>query len=281
VIRLASLGAAGQERPVWVSEDGTRFTEAGVDSWRAALENGSFDSLLAASRQESKAGWREIAGQRLGPPIPQPSKIVAVGLNYRDHAAEQGKKPPEEPLLFAKAPTCLIGRGDSIRIPPQEEKADAEAELMVVVARRTRNAGVADATRAILGYTIFNDVSGRSAQSGDRQWFRGKSFDTFGPCGPWIVLAPEIPDPHALGVRAFWNDVLMQESTTGNLIFGVYELIAYISRQMTLWPGDLVATGTPSGVGLYRTPPVFLKAGDRIRIEIDEIGVLENPVEKG
>ena len=149
----------------------------------------------------------------------------------------------------------------------------------MVIGRRTHRVQPEDAAASILGYTIFNDVSGRDAQYGDRQWFRGKSFDTFGPCGPWIVLAAEIDDPHALGIRAFWNDTLMQESTTGNLIHGVYDLVSYISRQMTLLPGDLIATGTPSGVGVFREPPVFLKAGDRVRIEIDRIGSLENPVE--
>jgi acylpyruvate hydrolase len=278
VIKLGSLGSIGRERAVWISEDGSRFADAGVDSWCTALKSGTFDQLLAAAPEPTREVWRPLAGERLGPPLPEPSKIVAVGLNYLDHAREQNKKPPEEPLLFAKAPTCLIGTGDAIRLPPQEERADAEAELMVVIGRRAHGIGPEAAAGVILGYTVFNDVSGRDAQYGDRQWFRGKSFDTFGPCGPWIVLAAEIGDPHALQIRAFWNDTLMQESTTGNLIHGVYDLVSYISRQMTLLPGDLIATGTPAGVGVFREPPVFLKPGDRVRIEIERIGAIENPV---
>jgi acylpyruvate hydrolase len=216
--------------------------------------------------------------ERLGPPIPNPSKIIAVGLNYRDHAEEQGKKPPEVPLLFAKAPSCLIGNGDSIRIPSQERKPDAEAELAVVIGQTARHVPAEQAVGKVLGYTIMNDVSGREAQYGDRQWFRGKSYDTFGPCGPWIVPASDVSEPHALGIRSYWNDTKMQESNTAELIHGVFDLIAYISRQITLLPGDLIATGTPAGVGVFRDPQIFLKHGDRVRIEIDGIGVLENPV---
>lgn len=281
MIKLGSLGAIGRERAVWISEDGARFADAGIDSWDEALRAGTFDELLASAPEPAQDVWRPIQTERLGAPILKPSKIIAIGLNYLDHAREQNKKPPVKPLLFAKAPTCLIGTGDPIRLPPQEERTDAEAELMVVIGRRTCGIKPEEAASAILGYTVFNDVSGRDAQYGDRQWFRGKSFDTFGPCGPWVVLAAEIGDPHGLGIRAFWNDALMQGSTTGNLIHGVYDLVSYISRQMTLLPGDLIATGTPSGVGVFRDPPVFLKAGDRVRIEIDRIGAIENPVEQG
>jgi 2-keto-4-pentenoate hydratase/2-oxohepta-3-ene-1,7-dioic acid hydratase in catechol pathway len=279
-MRLASVGEAGREAPVWVSEDGGLYLRAAGASWREILDSNAWETESAAAGGAPASAWKPLAGERLGPPIPNPSKIVAVGLNYRDHAEEQGKAPPEAPLLFAKAPTCLVATGEPIRIPPQETRPDAEAELAVVIGRRTYRVDAAGARGAVLGYTIMNDVSGREAQYGDKQWFRGKSYDSFGPCGPWIVLADRI-DPHALAIRSLWNGRAMQESTTAKLIFGVFDLIAYISRQMTLLPGDLIATGTPAGVGVFRDPPVFLKPGDRVRIEIDGIGALENPVVAG
>ncbi len=280
-MRLASIGPAGGERPVWISEDGARYLDASASSWREALEEGFLADEMEAAAGAAIEDWRAIEGKRFGPPIVNPSKIVAVGLNYLDHALEQGKKPPEAPLLFMKAPSCLIGHGDPIRIPPQEGKADAEAELAVVIGATARNVDAGGDRAAILGYTNMNDVSGRAAQYGDKQWIRGKSFDTFGPCGPWIVLARALPDPHGLAIRSDWNGAMMQQSRTDQLIFNVFDLVAYISRQMTLCPGDLIATGTPSGVGVFRDPPVFLKAGDRVRIEIERIGVLENPVVAG
>ncbi|MBD3162141.1 MAG: 5-carboxymethyl-2-hydroxymuconate isomerase [Candidatus Eisenbacteria bacterium] len=280
-MRLASVGPAGTERPVWIDEAGERVLEVEGGSWREIVAGGGFAERRRIAREAPRNRWRPLGGERLGPPIPDPSKIVAIGLNYRAHAEEQNKKPPEAPLLFAKAPSCLIGAGDPIRIPPQEEKVDAEAELAIVIGTPTKDRSPEAAPEAILGYTILNDVSGRGAQYSDRQWFRGKSYDTFGPCGPWIVPAAEIPDPHDLPLRAFWNDEKMQESSTADLIHGIYDLVAYISRQMTLLPGDLIATGTPSGVGVFRDPQRFLKPGDRVRIEIDRIGTLENPVEAG
>jgi len=278
-MKLASSGEAGKERPIFLSADGARYLPARGASWRTILERGAFADEAAAAGAASAEEWHAIPPVRFGPPIPEPSKIVAIGLNYREHAEEQGKEPPKAPLLFAKAPSCLIGAGDAIRIPPQEEKVDAEGELCVVIGVVARRVPADRASRYILGYTIMNDVSGRGAQYGDKQWFRGKSFDTFGPCGPWIIQARDVPDVHALSVRARWNGTKMQESTTASLIFGVFDLVSYVSHQMTLMPGDLIATGTPSGVGVFRDPPVFLKPGDRVRIEIDGIGALENPVD--
>lgn len=276
-MRMASIGPTGRELPVWISEDGTSYSPAPGRSWRHLLEEGGWDQARAEAERLPKTAWKPLRGERIGPPIPAPSKIVAIGLNYRDHAQEQGKEPPERPLLFAKAPSCLIGPGESILIPPQESRVDAEAELAIVIARRTYRVTAEQAPTAILGFTILNDVSGREAQYGDKQWFRGKSYDTFGPCGPWIVSADRL-DPTALSIRSLWNDRVMQDGTTANLLFGVYDLVAYISLQMTLLPGDLIATGTPAGVGVFRDPPVFLKPGDRVRIEIAGIGALENPV---
>ena len=217
---------------------------------------------------------------RLGPPVPRPSKIIAIGLNYRDHALEQKKEPPSAPLLFAKAPSCLIGPTDAIRLPPSEveSRVDCEAELCVVIGRRVRDVAVDKAGGAVLGYTIMNDVSGRQAQYGDKQWFRGKSFDTFGPCGPWIVTRDELDDPSSLELTALWGDRLMQKGNTSDLIFGVPLLISYISRMMTLEPGDLITTGTPAGVGVFREPPVFLERGEVITICLQGVGRIANPV---
>ncbi len=277
-MRIASIGAAGAERPAVLSEDGKRFRMVEAESWRSLLERGGIGAVTEIVRRSAGQAWSPGEGARFGPPIPNPSKIVAIGLNYRDHAEEQGKEPPAAPLLFAKAPSCLIGHEDPIAIPPQETRTDAEAELAVVIGRTARNVPVEEARAVVLGYTIMNDLSGREAQYGDKQWFRGKSYDTFGPCGPWIVTTDELPDPHGLAIRALWNGVTMQESNTSRLIHDVDSLIAYISRQMTLAPGDIIATGTPAGVGVFRKPPVFLKPGDRVRIEIEGIGALENPV---
>lgn len=275
-MRLASIGNAGRERPAFVSDSGDRLLWAQGTSWRAILDEGSLETEIARAMELSASQWHARGDARFGPPIPDPSKIVAVGLNYRDHAEEQGKEPPARPLLFAKAPSCLIGCADPIVLPSQEPKVDAEAELCVVIGRRARRVSAARAREVVLGYTVFNDVSGREAQYGDKQWFRGKSYDTFGPCGPWIVTADAVPDPQSLPIRCSWNGVRMQDSNTEQLIHGIDALIEYVSAQMTLLPGDLIATGTPAGVGVFRDPPVFLKAGDRVRVEIEGLGVLDN-----
>lgn len=280
-MKLVSTGAPGAERPAVLSRDGMSVHPVDAESWRSLLDRGGIEAVRSVGASLSDRGWEPLAGRRLGPPIPNPSKIVAIGLNYRDHAVEQGKEPPATPLLFAKAPSCLIGTNDPILIPRQEGRTDAEAELAVVIGRRARNLEAKEARSAVLGYTIMNDLSGREAQYGDKQWFRGKSYDTYGPCGPWIVTTDEIEDPHSLAIRSIWNGAIMQESSTSQLIHDVDHLIAYISAQMTLVPGDIIATGTPAGVGVFRDPPVFLKPGDRVRIEIDGIGVLENPVTAG
>ncbi len=217
---------------------------------------------------------------RLGPPIPDAGKIVAIGLNYRDHALEQKKEPPAAPLLFAKAPTCMIGPHDPIVLPDTslEDQVDAEAELCVVIGRRARAVAASDAPAYVLGWTIMNDVSGRKAQYGDKQWFRGKSFDTFGPCGPWIVTRDEMPDASGLALESDWGERPIQRGNTRDLIFPPAELIAYISRMMTLLPGDLITTGTPAGVGVYRNPPIFLQRGETVTVRLEGIGEIRNPV---
>ena len=211
-------------------------------------------------------------------PIERPQKIICVGLNYRDHAEEQGGDLPERPLLFAKWPNTLIGPGDPIVLPAISTKVDYEAELGVVIGSRARGVSVENALEAVAGYICVNDVSARDLQFSDGQWVRGKSLDTFCPVGPALVPASEIPDPQALGIRAILNGEVMQDSTTANMVFGVAEIVAFISQAITLEPGDLIATGTPAGVGVFRDPQVFLKPGDEITIEIDGIGALTNPV---
>ena len=212
-------------------------------------------------------------------PIEVPSKIICVGLNYRDHAEEQGIELPPAPLLFAKWPNALIGPGEPIVIPRASDQVDYEAELGVVIGERVRGVSEANALEVVHGYICVNDVSARDLQFSDGQWTRGKSPDTFCPVGPQLVPAAEVPDPQALGIRCFLNGDTMQDSTTANMIFTVAEIIAYITKTMTLEPGDLIATGTPAGVGVFRDPPVLLKAGDEVTIEVEGLGSLTNPVQ--
>ena len=213
-------------------------------------------------------------------PIPRPGKIVCVGLNYRDHAEEQGAELPEAPLLFAKFTTSLIGPGDPIVIPPIVTKCDYEAELGVVLGATVRQVSRENALEAVAGYVVANDVSARDLQFGDGQWTRGKSPDTFCPVGP-LVPAADVRDPHSLPIRAILNGEVVQESTTANLVFGVDEVISYASQTATLEAGDLILTGTPAGVGIFRDPPRLLGPGDEITIEIDGVGTLTNPVVAG
>ncbi len=210
-------------------------------------------------------------------PIPRPGKIVCVGLNYKDHAEEQGVELPAAPLLFAKFTTSLIGPGEPIVIPSNVTKCDYEAELGVVIGTTVRNVSRENALEAVAGYVVANDVSARDLQFADGQWTRGKSPDTFCPVGP-LVPAADVPDPHALGIRAILNGETMQDSSTRNLIFGIDEVISYVSQTSTLEAGDLVLTGTPAGVGVFRDPQRLLRAGDEITIEIDGVGSLTNPV---
>jgi 2,4-didehydro-3-deoxy-L-rhamnonate hydrolase len=211
-------------------------------------------------------------------PIDRPGKIVCVGLNYRDHAAESKLELPSRPLLFAKWQSSLIGPGEAIVLPAISQEVDYEAELGVVIGRQARQVAVDDALEFVSGYLCVNDVSARDVQMGDGQWTRGKSFDTFCPIGPRLVPAEELADPQALGIRCHVNGEALQDASTADMVFGVRELIAFVSEAITLQPGDLIATGTPPGVGFARTPPVFLQDGDEVTVEIDGLGSLTNPV---
>jgi 2-keto-4-pentenoate hydratase/2-oxohepta-3-ene-1,7-dioic acid hydratase in catechol pathway len=207
----------------------------------------------------------------------QPSKICAIGLNYLDHVLEGGRKPPERPVLFAKLPTSVIGPGAAIAWEPAlSDKIDFEAELAVVIGRSARRVRAADAYDYVFGYTCANDVTARDLQETDGQWVRAKSFDTFCPLGPWIVTRDEVPEPHGLPIRCEVNGETVQASSTDQLIFRIPALIEFLSRAFTLLPGDVILTGTPPGVGHYRTPPRYLRDGDVVAVAIEGIGALVN-----
>ncbi len=212
--------------------------------------------------------------------IPRPGKIVCVGLNYRDHAAEAGLDLPKAPLLFAKWGNTLIGDGDAVVVPPEVTQVDYEAELGVVIGTQARRVSERDALDHVEGYICVNDVSARDLQFADGQWTRGKSPDTFCPVGPRLVPREEIADPQALAIRCLVNGEALQDSSTAQMIFSVAEIIAYTSRTVTLQPGDLIATGTPAGVGVFRDPKVLLQDGDVVAVEIEGLGTLTNPIAK-
>ena len=254
------------------------------------LEGG--EPLLAEARGRvaalEKAGmggptlrmWRHEEA-RLRAPLLRPGKILCVGLNYADHAAEQGVQAPASPVLFGKFSNCIVGPEEPIVLPKGSAQVDYEAELAFVIGRRAKGVPEAEAMRHVAGYTVCHDVSARDFQFGDGQWTRGKSCDTFCPIGPALVTADEVPDPHALDIELRLNGQVMQKSNTRNFIFKIPFLIHFISRAMTLEPGDLISTGTPPGVGVFRKPPVFLKAGDTVEIAVERVGTLRNPVVAG
>jgi len=215
--------------------------------------------------------------ERLLPPVLRPGKIVAIGLNYLDHCRELGLEPPTDPIVFAKLNTSLRGHGDEVVWDTGvTSEVDWEAELGVVIGRRTYNADAVEAARSIFGYTVVNDVTARDLQRTEQQWVRAKSLDSFCPVGPVVTTADEIGDPQALAVRSRVNGEKMQDSSTAEMIFGVVELVARLSRSFTLGPGDIIATGTPLGVGAFRDPPILLGDGDEMEMEIEGMGILRN-----
>ena len=215
-----------------------------------------------------------------GLPIDRPSKILCVGLNYRDHASESQMEVPPAPLLFAKWPNALVGNGETIVLPSQAQEVDYEAELGVVIGRGGRGISADDALDHVAGYICANDVSSRAVQFADGQWTRGKSFDTFCPIGPELVPASDIADPQALRIRCVVNGETLQDATTADMIFRIADVIAYVSDGIELVAGDLILTGTPPGVGFARTPPIYLEDGDEVTVEIDGVGRLTNPVRR-
>ncbi len=242
------------------------------------------DDLLHRVSERSKIdlepGPRSLSLRevRLLAPILRPGKIICVGRNYAEHARERGGEVPTQPICFLKSANTLCGPGDSIVIPPVTTKVDYEAEMAVVIGKGGKNIPEEQADEHVAGYMCMNDVSARDLQQADKQWFRGKSCDTFAPTGPWIVTKDEIPDPHSLSISLTLNGETMQDSNTGNMIFSIPFLISYLSHTMTWEAGDILSTGTPEGVGGARTPPVFLQPGDSVSVTVEKIGTLTNPV---
>lgn len=215
---------------------------------------------------------------KLEAPIPRPGKVICIGLNYRDHAEESGMEIPKSPLVFSKFSNCVVGPSATVLLPHGANEVDYEAEFGVVIGKSVRGVSQDEAMDAVLGYCNVNDVSARDFQFADGQWQRGKSCDTFCPVGPFIATADEIADPHALRVQFRLNGETLQDSNTDQLIFGVGELVAHLSGFIALEPGDLISTGTPPGVGFARKPPVYLKDGDVMEVEVEGLGVLRNGV---
>jgi 2-keto-4-pentenoate hydratase/2-oxohepta-3-ene-1,7-dioic acid hydratase in catechol pathway len=241
----------------------------------------SLERALAAAKKPGAKSYDQSV--KLLPPIPDPEKIICLGLNYRDHAAESGVPLPKDPILFSKYSTALIGQGDAIVLPAISQEVDYEAELVIVVGRSGRHIKPEEALQYVAGYTVGHDVSARDWQlkKDGNQWMAGKTFDTFAPIGPVLVTADEVPNPHNLPIRLRLNGQIMQDSNTREMIFDVKTIIAHLSKIFTLHPGDLIFTGTPPGVGMARKPPVYLKAGDVVEVEIDGLGLLRNPVIQG
>jgi acylpyruvate hydrolase len=232
-------------------------------------------AAVASARATSIVALQDVT---LKAPVPRPGKVLCIGLNYRSHAAESGSEVPAYPTVFAKYNNTIIGPGEPIVHPKNSSQVDYEAELGVVIGRKARHVSEADALQYVGGYACFNDVSARDFQHRTSQWTMGKTFDTFGPLGPALVTADEIPDPQTLDIRTVVGDEVLQSSNTSTMIFTVAQLIADLSSAITLEPGDLIATGTPEGVGGARKPPRWLKVGETVRVEIAQVGVLENPI---
>jgi len=235
------------------------------------------DGIERARRAAEAAPEIPPTDVRFEAPVPRPGKVLAIGLNYRDHAEESGQEIPQRPVVFAKASTCIVGPGHPVHIPRVSRAVDWEAELCFVIGRKARYVRAVEAEQYIAGYTIGNDISVRDWQFHSPTWMMGKGFDTHGPLGPAIVTPDEF-DPANARIRLFVNEDRKQSSSTAQLIFGVGEIVEYLSTGFTLEPGDVVFTGTPAGIGAANRPPKFLKAGDTVRAEITGLGVLENPV---
>jgi 2-keto-4-pentenoate hydratase/2-oxohepta-3-ene-1,7-dioic acid hydratase in catechol pathway len=259
---VVDLSAAAPELPTEM----VAFLEAGPDALAAASE-----TLAGGPRLP-------LADVKLEAPIARPPKFLAVGLNYADHVAESGIDTPQHPTIFNKQSTCVVGPGAAVHLPRASHVLDYEGELGFVIGRRCRHVARDDAADVIAGYLVVNDVTVRDWQLRIPTWTMGKSFDTHGPIGPWIVTSDELRDPHQLRLRTWVNDELRQESNTKQLIFDCFALVEHFSTAFTLEPGDIIATGTPSGVGIVQKPPKLLKDGDVVRIEIEGIGQIENRV---
>src|SRR3954464_11930866 len=284
-MRLASIRAADGAEPVLGVVVGDRAVTAasvgGLPTTMAALledVDAGLDALRAAADPAAIAqDGALLSSLRLSAPVPRPGKVVAIGRNYPDHTQEQGATPPPEPLIFAKFTTAVVGPGDEIRWDPSlTQQVDWEAELGIVIGRTARRVSEEEALDYVLGYTCLNDVSARDLQFGDKQWVRGKSLDTFCPIGPAVVTLEEIGDPDDLAISCVVNGETVQQDRTSNMFYGIRRLISHCSNAFTLEPGDVIATGTPGGVGVFRDPPRFLHDGDVVQGAIEGGGTLQN-----
>lgn len=270
-MRIARFGSTGSERYGLVDEEGViRDASMALNGVADGL-----DAVIEALRGVDPASLPTVTGDvRLGCPVARVGKVVCVGLNYSDHAAETGMAVPSEPVLFMKANTSVCGPYDDILIPRDADKVDWEVELGVVIGKRATRVSEADALAHVAGYVVVNDVSERGFQlEGTGQWLKGKSLDTFCPVGPWLVTPPEAGDPQDLGMHLDVNGQRMQGGSTKTMVFGVAFLVAYVSQFMTLEPGDIISTGTPPGVGMGKQPPTYLQAGDEVTLGIQGLGV--------
>lgn len=288
-MRLVSFGQRGDERAGILVDHGQAVVPVASldptlpDNVRLLIAGGHLPRLAMrlsahSAAMHSNATRLSRVGLRLGPPVVDPGKIICIGLNYRGHAAEQDKPWPAQPLLFAKARSALAGPDDDIVLPREDCGPDYEVELIAVIGRGGRCIAEARALEHVAGWMVGNDVSARTWQKADGQWFRAKSCDTFLPCGPALVTADEVVDHRALRLTTAIAGTVMQDALASDLIHGVAALIAYISRDLTLEPGDLISTGTPAGVGCYRSPPRFLAPGDLVECAIGDLGTLRNRV---
>ena len=281
-MKLIRCGEPGVERPGVELADGTRIdaSEAARDYDEAFFGGDGLRTLAQWLVRAGATAPRIPANTRLGPPIARPSKIVCIGLNFRDHAAESGMAPPAEPVLFFKATSSLAGPNDAVIIPKGAAKLDWEVELALVIGRRAAHVAPQDAAAHIAGFVLHNDYSERAFQlERGGQWVKGKSADTFAPLGPWLVTPDEIPDPRQLAMWLTVNGEIKQQSTTANMIFDVFSLVSYVSQFMTLLPGDVITTGTPAGVALGMQPePKYLQPGDVVELGIEGLGSAKQQV---
>ncbi|HVO46586.1 MAG TPA: fumarylacetoacetate hydrolase family protein [Steroidobacteraceae bacterium] len=278
-MRLVRFGAPGSERPGLIGTDGGIRDLSGVVR---DIDPGTLGpALLARLAGLDPASLPAVSGpQRLGPPVGAVGKFIAIGLNYRDHAAEAGLAVPAEPVIFTKATSCIVGPNDAVRLPRGSLKTDWEVELGIVIGSRASYVSTADALRYVAGYLVVHDVSERAFQlERGGQWDKGKGCDTFGPIGPWLVTADEVPDPQALDLWLSVNGETMQRGNTRTMIFSCAEIVSYVSEFMTLLPGDLITTGTPPGVGMGRKPPRYLRAGDVVELGITALGTQRQQVQ--
>jgi 2,4-didehydro-3-deoxy-L-rhamnonate hydrolase len=274
-MKLIRFGEPGEEKPGLMLADGTRIDASAFvsDYDEGFFASGGLPRLETWARTNAAQAPRIPPGIRSGSPVPRPSKIICIGLNFRDHAAETGSTPPSEPVLFFKATTSLVGPNDPVVIPRGAHKVDWEVELAVVIGAKTRYVEKDRAHEFVAGYALHNDYSERTFQlERGGQWVKGKSADTFAPLGPFLATRDEIPNPGNLAMWLKVNGEFRQRSTTANMIFGVPALVSYISEFMTLLPGDVISTGTPAGVGLGMKPPKYLQPGDIVELGIDGLG---------